>query len=524
MNISDNHSQQVVENSVAPSEGQGFYTTPELSQRLDLIQHLIDNSDLVPLVRGEVGAGRSTAIHQLQAQMSENWLFCRIDANPMLHPDQLMVRLARFFGIAEADDNIRDRLIHHFEAIRDEGGLAVIAVDDAEQLPPASLIALLHLHEQRLGSVPIVALALFALPTIEHTLATPQLRVMNLQLFHIMDLPRISREQATGYMRHLLALEELPDQLTITEPKLDTLLRMSEGLPGKLTTLILQSIDEDVSADAVPNRYSFAKIAALTGIGLIVLVLLFQDRVNQFFQPEVTPNQQSLELPDQKVRPEPKRADELTQDQAPPTASEEPPAESAEEPGDAVPETEPVAAEVEPVTLPTEDHSMEIPPEESDSQQPLEKDLLIVEEDSAPEEKPHETPVDENKEVQALPPAPEPKEAAPQVISDPDIKQAGLERDAWILTQRPTDFTLQLIGVSMLEPLQRFIRQHDLQGEVFYIKTTRKGRPWYVLLSGVYPSREKAKAAIPHDVPQTLQKKGVWARSFESLQQEIKDR
>ena len=97
MSTPNSNAQQGADPSVPCSEQQ-FYTAPELTQYLGLIQHLVGNSDLVPLVRGAVGAGKSTAINQLQTQASENWLCCRLDATPTLHPDQLMIRLARFYA------------------------------------------------------------------------------------------------------------------------------------------------------------------------------------------------------------------------------------------------------------------------------------------------------------------------------------------------------------------------------------------------------------------------------------------
>ena len=508
----------------------GFYKTPELSQRIDLIRHLIDSSDLVPLVTGEAGAGKSMLVNQLQLQTTESWLLCRIDANPMLHPDQLMVRLARFFGVSEAGDNIRDRLLRCFEANHDEGRLAVIIVDDADQLPPASLIALLRLHEQRLGSMPIVALALFALPDIENTIATPQLQVMNLQQFHLMEMPLIAREQAPGYVKYLLDQEDLSDQYAMMEARLESLFRLSEGRPAQLTQLILQSINERVSVYKSKEQLLSKKTVGIGIAVFLVVILLFQDQVNQLFETEVEPKQQALALPDQEMMnangmtklvlpPELIPVQPLVGEQPQNTAQRE----RVQQPIEPVEQSVPLAekrveivveeelAESENERLPLQEVVAPIVPDNLEKQQSvLEKNTNIITDDSLPKEV-----LEEPEEKIDIVVKPKPK----VVVERPLLNE--LEGTQWILQQPATNFTLQLIGVSELKSLRQFMDQHELKGRVFYIKSVRKNRPWYTLLTGNYQNLNKAKAAMPRDLPSSLQKRGVWARSFESLQQDL---
>jgi len=505
MSTHSNNSQQNAEQLPSRDGEQDFYVTSELSQRLDLIQHLVGNSELIPLMRGEAGVGKSTAVCQLQAQASDSWLFCRIDANPMLHPDQLMLRLARFFGVPDADDNIRERLIRYFESIRDEGRLAVIIIDDAEQLPPASLIALLRLHEQYLGKMPIVALVLFALPTIDRILATPQLQVMNLQQFHILDMPLLSREHVPGYLELLLEQEGLADQLSLAEPKIDTLFCMSGGLPGKLTPLILQSINESVPIGrSQKKRYSSGVMIALAGALLVVvLMLLFQDKINQLFSAD-TPNQQLLPLPDQGSLVQKK---ELLQEI--PIKQD-----LAEDSGQAIAliageaSQQESMAEVEPVEVtPTEVTPTEVTPTEVTPTEVTPTEVTPTE--VTPTEV---TPTEVVSERELY-----------QKIEIPIVPVARDESDGvkWVKRHAPSHFTLQLIGVSELKSIGKFIQEYALKGELFHIKMIRKEAPWYILLSGSYPDRETAKAAIFQDLPRSLQKRGVWARSFGSIQQEL---
>lgn len=94
---------------------------------------------------------------------------------------------------------------------------------------------------------------------------------------------------------------------------------------------------------------------------------------------------------------------------------------------------------------------------------------------------------------------------------------------AWLWDQDPRHFTLQLLGTRSEESLQGFIRRHGLAGKVAYFRTLRDGEGWYVLVHGVYPDREAARAALA-ELPEDLRAAKPWPRSFASLHAEVGSR
>ncbi|MEJ2620662.1 MAG: SPOR domain-containing protein, partial [Candidatus Thiodiazotropha sp.] len=58
---------------------------------------------------------------------------------------------------------------------------------------------------------------------------------------------------------------------------------------------------------------------------------------------------------------------------------------------------------------------------------------------------------------------------------------------------------------------------NSLDNQVITVKTLRKGVTWYALIWGSFASRDLALAAQTK-LPVAVQKTGVWARSFASLQ------
>ncbi len=91
---------------------------------------------------------------------------------------------------------------------------------------------------------------------------------------------------------------------------------------------------------------------------------------------------------------------------------------------------------------------------------------------------------------------------------------------AWLWSQDPSHYTLQLLGGQTEAGIQRFIQKHKLSGKVVYYRTTRNQRPWYVLVYNSYPDRAKARATIS-SLPQSLRKTQPWPRTFASIHAEL---
>lgn len=81
-------------------------------------------------------------------------------------------------------------------------------------------------------------------------------------------------------------------------------------------------------------------------------------------------------------------------------------------------------------------------------------------------------------------------------------------------------YTLQLSGASRSDTLNAFAKQQNLSNYLVY-ETTRDGKPWYVLVSGIYASPSAAKNAVS-TLPAGVQAKQPWAKPLSQVQKEIK--
>ena len=83
-----------------------------------------------------------------------------------------------------------------------------------------------------------------------------------------------------------------------------------------------------------------------------------------------------------------------------------------------------------------------------------------------------------------------------------------------------SNYTLQLSSSSNYDNLNSWAKKSNLKDYVVY-QTTRNGQPWYVLVSGVYSSKDEAKRAVAA-LPADVQAKNPWAKPIHQVQADLK--
>lgn len=108
-------------------------------------------------------------------------------------------------------------------------------------------------------------------------------------------------------------------------------------------------------------------------------------------------------------------------------------------------------------------------------------------------------------------------------VKKEDVKGRALKkikREKWLLSQKPSYYTLQLLGVRKKESLYNFIGKHKLKNFA-YFHTFFKNKDWYPLLYGIYPTFRDASSAIKK-LPKEFQAYSPWVRQMSSVHRAIK--
>ena len=114
--------------------------------------------------------------------------------------------------------------------------------------------------------------------------------------------------------------------------------------------------------------------------------------------------------------------------------------------------------------------------------------------------------------------APAATTSAPAATAAASGKSAG---NVGSLKSAPSsNYTLQLSSSSNYDNLNGWAKKSNLKNYVVY-QTTRNGQPWYVLVSGVYASKDEAKRAVAA-LPADVQAKNPWAKPIHQVQADLK--
>ncbi|MCP4284451.1 MAG: AAA family ATPase [Gammaproteobacteria bacterium] len=274
-----------------------IFLTAELKQRLDLIRHLATNSLRILLVRGVHGSGKSTLKGLLQQQAPADWKVCHIDATPMLQHDQMIYTLCRSFCSRLDGVESIEQLHLSLAELSQNGQLPVIIIDDAEQLPVATLVELFEIYLSVSGQTEGVALILFASTEIDDLLkeAHPQKYSQHLQVLELFSLDREQSDQLVCYLLEVVGGEQAG---FVSQAECERIFRSSKGLPGEIRQQVEMMLkSEKSSASAFQERIVLPQLLAdvsppvLIGGAILVLLLLltlvYEDEINAVFEASV---------------------------------------------------------------------------------------------------------------------------------------------------------------------------------------------------------------------------------------------
>ncbi|WES89867.1 SPOR domain-containing protein [Dickeya fangzhongdai] len=176
--------------------------------------------------------------------------------------------------------------------------------------------------------------------------------------------------------------------------------------------------------------------------------------------------------------------------------------------------------------LPTEPATVLAPATKGGRAQPAEKSPAHVQAEKQPSPASHKTAAEAKESAKpaanahrapttAVTPAPASKPAA----ATKPATSAGSQSGTAIQSAPAGHFTLQLSSASREDSLKAYAREQRLANYWVY-ETKRDGRPWYVLVNGVYASPEDAKRAIA-SLPADVQAKKPWVRPIRQVKQDL---
>lgn len=468
--------------SEAAQSAESLKLSPDLDTaarrtQLKIALQLLQVAGHIIIVQGEPGMGKSSFLSRLQQRLPKTHHVGLVSA------DQHMTLNDLFLALGATDADLQSAAIDLLHIVQQEGMWPVLMIDNAEQLNPATLDALLSLweaaHDARIPFSLILSTALDL-----HSSALDAARLQ--ERLHRINLYPLSEQQTIDYLRQQLsaALSAPAESLPLSQ--LRAAYQRSQGIPARIAAeldLWLSPTATTPSSSPAGRRTTvFVSVAILLLVATLVAALLIVDSQQQTTQPDPAP----LALPSPALTPPPTYAEVETQTESPEVDPSQPP-----------------IIEDAPKADLFSEHML------SDLQQSVDPQAAQQPEDIDAEDQAAGTATEE--------PAPALQLAQP---ADPETSQESLPplANEWLQSRAANAFTIQLVAAHNPAALGQFVEQHQLQKDAKLLKVQRDGRAWYVVVLGDHPSRAASHDALQR-LPAAMRKDGAWVRSFGELQQ-----
>ena len=537
-----------------------FCADSALTQRLDMLQNLTEFGMLTLLVIGKPGVGKTSVLQQYLQRANSNWRVCHLAADALGNTHDLVRDMAAGFHFPGADlAQLRTQL----DEMHAQGQLAVLVVDDAERLPDAALRTLLELSGAAGETEKRLRLVLFGTEQLQEKIAA--LSSGHADNTHVFNIPPLSELQAAAYLQHRLKVAGQHDDAVFTPGQIKSIVKASHGVPAQINARARQLLIDRhgvsggshtvTAAIASPARRYALIGAAAVGVLLIAVALWprtsshdteTSNSVTESAAPapektvdlalpnvapaanpgtagtsaepvEQAPEAAAAPLPVPTLGPEVDEHPVPTSPTGKIAVSRVPAPETAAPPAPAGSVGQPTAPALTTVTLPVAQTQS---PDTKEARPPA-----PVTEMASPSAKPapEKTKAVARAEQKTLPssePTQAPKPAATAAGATAVKGVTSNRGTAWLKTQRSGDYTLQILGGRREAAIRQFAAANRLEGTSTILRTTRDGKPWYVLLYGAYPSRAAASQALAQ-MPATVRAAKPWPRSIATVQAEI---
>lgn len=508
-----------------------YIVDDERSKRLNILIHLIQHSDLLLLVTGSRGIGKTSLLQHFLGMRTEAWRTCHIQSHAMMHPDVLYRHICDAFDLTPADsgDENRDKLhIRLAELLRGDF-VPILIIDDAHELPAETLREIIQLSELHVDDAGMLRIVLFSEPQIQTILDTPLLKDIRHRITHTLDIPPLTEEQTINYIKKRLSAAGLHGDLPLTQKQMQKIFRQSNGIP-----LSINQLANDMLAGEQPLKIqqktpkkpsssrplkSVMMLFAIIAIAGVITAAVMYDVITRLWQndeganvnppaPAITlkhkpsPTAESMHKDLPLPAKQPEQVEQLPLVDLAPGVSADKSAEGTQQEA----KTEVVGQihdkdKVTVVTKSTEAKKPVVPPNTS----PVAPDVATKKE---PE--PATAAIVEEKQL---------KPAKPAVVARPATKSppvnkpvsAHLAGVAWLKAQNPGHYTVQLNASRNEQSIKDYVKQHHLTSKTTYLKTTLNGKDWYILLYGSYTNKQLARQAAAK-LPAALRKAKPWPR------------
>lgn len=502
----------------------------------ELIQHLILFNNVVIMVKGDLGTGKSTLLKQLPKKLGEDYLAVIVDGNELDSSSSLIHKIASSFNLnlTPGDQEEDAMLLDLLEQIQARKKNCTLLIDNSHKLSQKVIervYQIVSLQNQNAYFHMVLS------SDTENQQHIDELLSLGEEWLHFIDLLPLNLEQTKEYIYAKFQAQGYLNNFPLTPYQLNLVYKLSNGNLSKINQSVPQVLAKSTSKGNFaalqwiqkrPN-IAFATALVVAFVGFISLQLKDNSEPSQ----TVTA---SLGLPAKnemvvdKTPSAPLEENRLSLSEEQPSideqikaiqASREQQQEQASQ--HALIDTVIAVPKVQRMTQPEPEERVQVSQLASLSddalstlQKPVEKKKVTP---SRPMNKVVLKPkpqIEPLKHTVTNDAAPSSKNTSMTPLPSRQVTTKPPEVDKKTTTAK-SQYTVQLIASGRLSAMKQFIAEHALEKTATVKKTYRHGRPWYILTWGKYVTLNDAKKAIA-TLSKDLKKYHPWAKRVSTIQ------
>ncbi len=520
-----------------------FYRGAEREEAVAKLVHTVRFGDMTPLLTGEKGIGKTTLLAEAIKSIKDEFKVVILRSSMLMDGARFLEQLFNKdnyvcpLSFNQSEPTILAQAFHGYLKHKNKQtkpkNNTLIVVDDVDDLAEETVALILQGIDQVPSAESGVSFVFAAQPGWLSGFANKELTAMLSRLLYRIEIQPLTEQDAESYVRLRLRAAGANQDFSLSAVQLSALYNLGNGNPGRINRIAAGVVlgthsDENEQNDKAKLPFVLPPLKQATGILLLVLVISFScllylyrgdDSETDSPAPDV-----ALSTPvTPQVVPAPKLAQGAKQgppiEQSGSVSNETKRVDQASVVADAS-VVEP-AANIEPepktqtatnvrvkqtpeVTAP----AAAVPANVAPSVAPLSATVSAVE----PLLKPENSQSPEHKKSTREKPIDSPPE-----IARPDSPgRPGFRPAEWVRSQKPSHYVVQLLGSYKETTAQRFLKRYPDSG-FFYIQSSYKGKAWFVVLDGVYPTKAEARTAVAN-MPAKIRKQTPWIRSVKGIQ------
>jgi type II secretory pathway predicted ATPase ExeA/septal ring-binding cell division protein DamX len=481
-----------------------LFTDKQLDMSLNvLIDYLLNQNSTIVLL-GEVGVGKTTHLRMLLRKGYQQFNFCTLRAKPKTTFAEIELKIKERWRLSLSDDDINQpdannekssTTSEHIKKYIENNKQPVLIIDDAHRLHSNVLDELLKLkHHVGLQSSRSLGLVLASEPALQTQLSElEQTNAAATQVYQI-NIRSLDEQQCKEYLQFRIDKAGTSRDALIDDAITNEIFSQSKGLPKLINKLARENISKLCDEKVLPTettekiKSNPATRLAIILAGLVGLALLFTAISNKSDNPE---NNLPLDLVEQQEQEQEQTSVEVEDEVSETTTTEIP-----------VIKKEVVKQESESST--NKKNSDISDKQKKEINKPYVAPLVLG---PLQTKKPKSEAKKEKVDIENI----KPKKIA--TLSTPHTSD-------WILKQDPKAYTIQIVASPNEKNLLDFAKRNSLNIDTAYYNKTTSNKSWFVLVHGIYSSREKAISGI-EGLSESLKKNTPYPVQIKYLQEVI---